>query len=405
MKMKDKADVVIVGGGVSGCALAYYLAKAGVDVVVVEREFIAAGATGCCAGGIRQQFGAERTKWIKLTRETVKIFETLDEELNCDTEFTQKGYLLPIVNEEEVHGYKENLRIQRSLGVHAELLDSDEVKEHEPLLDVEGVGIIGATFCQQDGTANPFKVTYCYAGEAKKLGASIYTYTEVQDIETLSDGEITKVKTSRGDIRTNIVVNAAGGHSRDVAKMVGVQLPNLALSEEQMASEALKPTLKTLTFARYTSPSSPGIFIHQTRSGEIIGPGRMRLGHSKSTSLSFLREQTRKLVKYFPDLRHVNVLRTWAGIHDYTPDGYPILGPTDGIETFIQFNGLSGLGFMIAPICGKLLSEVIVKGKPSILSTLVESLNLRRFKGKPALTEEQWSARQYEGEYKPPTQI
>jgi len=385
VKVKDKADVVIVGGGVSGCALAYYLAKTGVDVAVIERKFLASGATGCCPGGIRQQFDAERKELILLSKGSVKIFETLDDELNYDTEFTQKGYLFPIVTEKDLEGYKENLGVQRSLGVDVEFLDSHEVKEHEPKLDVDGVGIIGAIFCHEDGTANPFKVTYAYAKAAKRLGANIYTYTEVEAIRT-AKGEIKSVTTSRGIIKTNTVVNAAGGNSREIARMVGVQLPNLAFPEENIVSEPLKPTIKTVIKARPTSPSSPGIFIHQTKNGEIIGPGGERLGHDTSSTLSYLKKATRKAVRYFPALKHINVLRTWTGMQDYSPDSLPILGPTDGVETFIQFNGLSGVGFMLAPHCAKLLSQLIVEGKPSTLSELVKKLNLRRFKGGHACT-------------------
>ena len=393
MRVKDKADVVIVGGGISGCALAYYLAKTGVDVAVIERRFLANGATGCCPGGIRAQFGAERKELIVLARESVKIFETLDDELGYDTEFTQKGYLFPAVTEEELECYEENLNVQRSLGVDVEFLEPDEVKEHEPLLDVDGVGIIGANFCRKDGTANPFRVTHAYARAARRLGAGFYTYTEVEAIRTMK-GEIKSVKTSRGGIKTNIVVNVAGGNSGDVAEMAGVKLPNLSFPEENIISEPLKPTLKTLTYVLYTSPSNPGIFIHQTKNGEIIGPGGARLApNDTSSTLSYLKRSTRRVVRYFPALKHINVLRSWTGTQDYSPDGYPILGLTDGVETFVQFNGLSGVGFMVAPICAKLLSELIVKGKPSTLSDIIERLNLRRFKGKPPLTEETWRSR------------
>ena len=403
MNVKSRAEAVIIGGGITGCAFAYYLSKAGLDVVLVEQGYLASGATGRCDGGIRQQFGAKRRELIAIGRESLKIFETLDEELNCETQFTQKGYLLPIVAEEELNAYEENMRVQRSLGVDVKFLEPDEIKDLEPLLDVDGVGIIGASFCQEDGTADPFLVTYGYAKAAKELGAHICTHTRVKNIKT-SDGKIESVKTSCGEIRTNLIVNAAGGHSSDIAKMAGIQLPNLTLAEEELATEALKPTLNTLTYARNTSSRSPGIFIHQTKRGEILGPGLMRLGHETSSTYSVL-EGARRLAKYFPALRHVNILRTWTGLQDYTPDTMPILGSTDNSETLIQCNGLSGLGFMLAPLCAKLLSEMIVNGKPSMMSELIESLNLRRFEGKQPLTEKMWLTGEYQAETKSPLAI
>lgn len=392
MKVKNKAEVVIVGGGVSGCALAYYLAKTGVDVALIEREFLTRGATGCCPGGIRQQFGIERPELIKLVMGSVKIFKTLSEELKSDLEYTQKGYLFPIFTEEELVGYEENLRGQRSLGLDVRFLHPDDVKEHEPLLDVDGLGIIGANFCQEDGTGNPFKVTHAFAKVAKKFGASFYKYTVVEAIKE-KKGKITSVKTSRGEIKTNIVVNAAGGNSRDIAKMLGVQLPNLPISEEEIISEPLKPIINTVTYARNLSPSLPGIFVHQTKSGEIIGSAKARLAKDTSSTLSFLNNTASRLIRYYPALKHVNALRTWTGVQDWTPDLLPILGPTDDVESFIQFNGLSGVGFMLAPQCAKLLAEIIVTGKPSTLSDVVESLNLRRFKGTEPLTYEKWASR------------
>ncbi|RLF62510.1 MAG: FAD-binding oxidoreductase, partial [Thermoplasmata archaeon] len=193
--MIEKADVVIVGGGVNGCALAYELSSRGVEVAVIERKHLAAGATGRCGAGIRQQWSAKENAALAI--ESVKIFEHLEEELGSNIGLRQGGYLIAIHDEEDMKQAEKNVEMQRSLGLDVSILESDEINDVVPILDVEGMNAIGATFCPTDGHADPFKTTHAYANAAMRKGAKIYKFTEVQDIVT--DGEeIKAVKTSRG---------------------------------------------------------------------------------------------------------------------------------------------------------------------------------------------------------------
>ena len=145
--MKDRADVVIIGGGVTGCGTAYNLAKKGVtDVIVLEKEFLCSGASGRCGGGIRQQFTTEAN--IKLAMESVSIFEGLSEELDTDIEYDQGGYLI-ITYEDEVDQFKENVKLQNRLGLKSRFITPEEAREIVPHLNIEPIA--GATFCQTDG--------------------------------------------------------------------------------------------------------------------------------------------------------------------------------------------------------------------------------------------------------------
>lgn len=370
--MKDSAEVVIVGGGITGCALAYCLAKRGLDnVVLVERSFLGSGATGRGGAGIRQQYSTEAN--IKLAQGSVTIFERLAEELETDIEYRQGGYLILAESQEEVEQQKKGLQLQKKLGVESEFLSPKEAKEIVPMLNIEG--ILGATFCSKDGYVNPFRVVEGYSRKASELGVEINTFTEVIDIETKGK-TISKVITDKGEIETNIVVNAAGAYSNEIASMVGVDLPLQPVRHEMLATEPIEHLFDPMVLSL-----NSGAWCRQTPDGEIIGgmgvPGEVP-GYNLESSLRFLKLATKNLTKLLPGLSSLNIVRQWAGHYAVTPDSHSILGWTKGVEGFLQANGGSGHGFQIAPKIAELLAELIVDDKTSMS---IERFKLERFKG------------------------
>jgi sarcosine oxidase subunit beta len=369
--MKDKADVVIIGGGVTGCGTAYNLAKKGVtDVVLLERNFLCYGATGRCGGGIRQQFTTEAN--IKLAMESVRLFEGLSQELGIDIEYDQGGYLI-ITYEDEVDQFKKNVKLQNKMGLKSKFITPEEAREIVPLLNIEPIA--GATFCQTDGHANPFKVVQGYARKAAEMGVEINKFTEVIGIET-EDDQITAVETNKGTIETDTVVNAAGAYSRNIAAMLGIDIPNKPYRHEILVTESVEHVLDPMVISFKT-----GIYFSQQKCGAIIGgigdPDEPS-SYNISGGLLFLKRMARTMMELVPAFGHLNVLRQWAGLYDVTPDAQPILGWTDGVEGLCQANGYSGHGFMIAPKATELIAELIVDGKTSMP---IDDLNLRRFEG------------------------
>jgi len=219
--MKCNTDVVIIGGGVSGCSLAYILAKKGIDVVVAEKNYLSSGATGACGAGIRQQWSTKEN--TELAIKSIKIFESLSTKLGQDIELRQGGYLIAVHDAKEMKQAEKNVNMQRSLGLKVDILDSNEINDVVPVLDVKGMAAIGATFCPTDGHANPFKTTFAYANAARKKGADIYTHTKVTDIKTINK-KISAVKTDKGIIKTNTVVNAeqCKFHMRLLSRLIAV---------------------------------------------------------------------------------------------------------------------------------------------------------------------------------------
>ncbi len=371
--MKNKADVVIIGAGINGCALAYELAKRGKDVVVIDRRHIAAGATGRCGAGIRQQWSTKEN--AILAKKSVEIFENLSNELNYDIDFRQGGYLIAIHDENDMKQAKKNVEMQKSIGLDVRIIDADEIKEIVPILDPKGMEAIGATFCPTDGHASPFKTVYGYAMAAIKHGAKFYKFTEAKKIK-VEDNAIKSVVTDRGEIKTSIVVNAAGAWSSQVAKMVGIELPNKPVRKEALVTEPIKRIFDAMVIS-----FRHGIYFSQMEEGQILGgipSPEERVGYYMESTFSFLQHMAYMLGKYAPVLKSINVMRQWTGFYDVTPDALPILGKTS-VEGFIQCNGFSGHGFMISPMVARLLAQLINDEK---LDLPIDRLSINRFKGK-----------------------
>ena len=271
---------------------------------------------------------------------------------------------------------EKNVTMQKSLGLNVKILNPEEIKNIVPILSIRGMRAIGATFCPNDGHANPFKTTFAHANAARKHGARIYTHTNVTDVKT-KNNEITLVETDKGDIKTKVVVNAAGVWSNMIADLVGVKLPNKPFRKEIMATERIKPVFKAMVIS-----FKDGIYFSQQDEGQIVGgipiPEEIE-GYRTMPTMSFALHMSKTLTKYAPVLQHVKMLRHWTGYYDITPDARPILGPVKKIKGFIQCNGFSGHGFMLSPMAAVLLADYIADGKePEVL----KKLGLHRFKDK-----------------------
>jgi len=372
--MKRKADVVIIGGGINGCALAYLLAKKGINVVVVEQEYLSSGATGACGAGIRQQWSTKEN--TELAIKSVKIFEKLSKELGENIEFRQGGYLIAIHDDKDMEQATKNVAMQRSLGLTVDIVPPEKIPDIVPILDAQGMRAIGATFCPTDGHANPFKTTFAYARAAQRHGATIYTHTKATGI-ILKNRKVSGVQTEKGIITTPTVVNAAGVQSTDVAKMADISLPNVPLRKEIMVTERFEPLFEAMVIS-----FKDGIYFSQQPEGHIVGgipiPDQQS-GYKTLPTVSFVRHMASTLTRYAPRLKHINMLRHWTGFYDVTPDSRPILGEDHTIRGFIHCYGFSGHGFMLSPMVTTLLAEYIAEGKASLMLT---TLHLDRFKGK-----------------------
>ncbi len=380
MTMIEKADVVIIGGGINGCSLAYQLAKQNIDVMLLERQHLCSGGTGRCGAGIRQQWSTKEN--AELAIQSVKIFEQLQKELGAEIGLRQGGYLIAIHDEKELKQAEKNVTLQKSLGLQVSVIDPDEIQQIVPILDIKGMRAIGATFCPTDGHVDPFKTTDAYAQAARRHGAKLQTYTEVTGIKKKKN-TIEYVVTNKGKIKTSTVINAAGPHSKEIAEMINVKLPIKPLRKEILVTERVQQLFKPMVIS-----FTDGIYFSQQEGGQILGgisnPNEKN-GYFSNPTFFFLQHMAQTLLRYAPSLNTVNVIRQWTGYYDMTPDARPILGEVKGVHGFLQCNGFSGHGFMLSPMVTKLLTEYIVDGKTS---EILESLSLNRFTGKTIEKEE-----------------
>jgi sarcosine oxidase subunit beta len=248
-------------------------------------------------------------------------------------------------------------------------------------------GLVAATFNPDDGVVFPWPFVWGFAQAARKLGVEVATFTEVLGIDRRGS-TIEAVRVRRANdatvhtIKTNKVVNACGAWSPEIARMVGVELPNKPHRHEICSTEPLKPWLKPLV-----ADLASGLYFSQSTRGEIvggIGQHRVPEGLNHDSSFAFLGLYARALTTTCPILGKVKVLRQWSGCYDLTPDANPILGGVDEVEHFYQASGFMGHGFMMAPVVGKLIAEHMAKRTHL---PMFDRWNLRRFKEGKLLSE------------------
>jgi sarcosine oxidase subunit beta len=272
--------------------------------------------------------------------------------------FRQGGYLFLARSEAERTVMEKNVALQNRAGVATRMLSPEEARAVVPELEVSHVAC--ACYNPKDGVLFPWPFLWGYATQALRRGVEVHLYTDVTAIERGAKRFI--VHTTKGNISTERVINAAGAWSPEIARMVGVTLPNRPHRHEILSTEPLKPFLQPMV-----SLLSSGLYFSQSMRGEIVtgisvpddDDGTVKLG----SRLRFLTTLARELVSLMPRLAGVKVLRQWAGPYDVSPDSRPILGEPAGVPNFFLSCGFAGYGFMMAPVIGKLYAEWLAGGK------------------------------------------
>ena len=352
------SEVVVVGAGIIGCAAAYYLTKAGMQVTLVERKGIAAEASGSNLGGIANMNREPGTVLFDLIAESTRIYPTLDEELGFPTEYRQCGsikiYLTPVALEEG----KRLVSRQRDAGLNTRMISPEEAREIEPAIPPQK--ILGAAYCSTDGIANPPRLTAAFASAAMRKGAKLLCPADVIGIE-LQNGAVAAVETTAGRILTCTVVNAAGAWSSQIGRMVGVEIPVTPCRGQVMVTEKLPHVIKRqiMGVEPWPTPTWPGTV--------LLGSTTEFVGFDNSTDYKTIIEFARDLAELFPVLRDVHIIRTYAGIRPATRDNIPFIGPVRGVEGFILACGHFRNGVGSGPATGKVVSELL-SGQPTCVS-------------------------------------
>jgi sarcosine oxidase subunit beta len=357
----ESADVVIVGGGISGCALAYQLAKRKVDVVLLERETLGSQSTGKCAGGVRQQFSTEAN--VRVMRLSVKLLESFDQETGHPADFRQIGYLFVFTQPQQVEDFRHNMEMWHRVGLtEARWVDAAEAAKMVPVLNVDDV--LGCTFCPTDGIASPNDVTVGYATAARRLGARLKEGVEVTGID-IASGRVQGVHTSGGDIVTRLVINCAGPWAASIGRMAGLEIPVLPYRRHIAVTGSFPavPRNTPMTVDFHTS-----LYFHPEGDGVLMGMSDRTEPPAYVTDVNwdFLEKVFEQAARRAPALASAGVKTAWAGLYESTPDHQAILGPIAEVEGFWCATGFSGHGFMQAPAASLLLTQLLLDKKSEI---------------------------------------
>lgn len=371
MSLPSRAAVVVIGGGVMGLSTAYHLARAGVsDVVLVEKGELGSGSTCKAAGGVRAQFSDAVN--IELGARSLRTFETFEATFDQDIDLHQVGYLFLLDNPEQVETFERNVALQNELGVPSRLIEVAEAKALSPLISTEG--LLAAAYSPTDGHCTPESVVNGYARAARRAGARLVRNCAVTAIES-SGGVLTRVVTEQGAIATDTVICTAGAWSRDLAAMVGVDLPVEPLRRQILTTEPV-PGLASGT--PFTIDFTTSFYFHGEGQGLLLGMSdpHETAGFKLTRSDEWLAGLADAVARRAPSISDVGLAAGWAGLYEMTPDHNALVGEADGISRFLYATGFSGHGFLMGPAVGEVMRDLYLD-RPPVVD--VGPLTARRF--------------------------
>jgi sarcosine oxidase, subunit beta len=358
--LKDRYDVVIIGGGVHGLSIAYYLAKCGItNVAILDKTYIGGGNSGRNTEIVRANYRNKES--VVFYYEALTLYKSLAQELNYNIMHDEIGHITLAFSDTVLDVLKLRVETNTALGVDSRLIGRDEVKKLVPLIRLDGsrYSVEGALYHPPGGTVRHDALVWGLAHAANGMGVEIHPHTEVTAIRT-EDQHVTGVSADGGEIRCNYVINATAGWCSTVSKMVGIRLPVVTVPLQACVSEPLKPFMNSIV-----TGSDFDVYFFQSDRGELVTGAEIDpySSYSQKATLPGLELIMTYTIELLPALANVNVMRQWAGICDMTPDFSPIIGEAPELKGFIQDVGWGTYGFKTAPAAGKEVAELIATGK------------------------------------------
>jgi sarcosine oxidase subunit beta len=372
--IRKSYDVVIIGAGVHGLAAAYYLAtEHGItDVAVLDQSYLGSGGSGRNTAILRSNYLTP--EGVRFYDRSLKLYQRLATDLDFNVMFSRRGHLTLAHSDASLRTMRWRAEVNKVEGVDSEVIGPGDVKRLAPLLDVSGGArypILGALWHPPGGIIRHDAVVWGYARGAAARGVHLHQETEVTGID-VTDGRVTGVRTSQGDIATGLVLNATAGWSTLVADMAGVRLPVQTFPLQAAVTEPVRPFLGTVIVS-----GTLHVYVSQTDRGELVFGASVDpfTSYSMRGSLEFIEGLAMHVLELMPALGKMRLLRQWSGLCDMTPDFSPIMGHTP-VEGFLVDVGWGTYGFKAGPVSGEAMARCIATGKPP---EIISAFGLERF--------------------------
>jgi sarcosine oxidase subunit beta len=372
--LRDRYDVVIVGGGVHGLAAAYYLAaNHGItNVAVLDKGYIGGGGSGRNTAILRSNYLTP--DGVRFYDRSMELYRGLAADLNFNVMFARRGHLTLAHNDGSLRTMRWRAEVNKLQGVDSEVIGPAEVKRLVPYLDVSAgprYPVLGALYHPPGGIIRHDAVVWGYARGADARGAEIHQNTEVLGID-VAHGRVRGVRTSRGAVASPVVLNCTAGWSTLICDMAGVRIPVQTFPLQAAVTEPVRPFLDAVVVS-----GSLHVYVSQTDRGELVFGASVDPfpSYSMRGSLDFIEGLAGHVLELMPSLARVRLLRQWAGLCDMTPDFSPIMGLTP-VQGFLVDVGWGTYGFKAGPVSGEAMADCIAAGKPP---PIIEAFDLARF--------------------------
>ncbi|NOL42981.1 FAD-binding oxidoreductase [Kribbella sandramycini] len=359
--MPEAAEVVIIGGGVIGTSIAFHLAEAGVErVLLLERNALGSGSTSKAAGGVRANFSDDLN--IALGARSLAAFADFARRPGQEIDLHRVGYLFLLETDDQLELFRESTIRQRAVGLPTRMVRVEEALELAPILAPEGLA--GACFSAADGHCTPESVVLGYATAARRLGATLLTGCDVLEVDAIGN-RISAVRTSLGTVRTSTVICAAGAWSTALAAPLGINLPVTPLRRQIVVTEPIPglppnmPMTIDFTSSYYFHHEGPGLLIGMSDPDELPG---FHLDRSDA----WLPRLTDAIERRTPSLLDVGLSSGWAGLYEVTPDHDALIGEAGGLSRFLYATGFSGHGFLQGPAVGEIIRDLYLGRRPFV---------------------------------------
>jgi sarcosine oxidase subunit beta len=351
-------DIVVIGAGSVGTPAAFYLAREGLKVLVIDRlPSPGQGSNKAAIGGVRATH-SDPAK-IRLGLRTIEILTSFKEEFGYDVEWRPGGYVFVAYRPEEEKTLRELVALQRSFGLDIRWCDAEELLKVVP--DLNPKGLRGGTYSPGDGHCSPLLLNHAYYELARKTGAEFHFGEEMQGVEVWG-GRVQKVYTNKGAYPAAFLLNAAGAWAARIGKFLGLNHPVYPDCHEAGITEPVEHFLDPMIVDIRPGPGSANCYFHQLATGQIafcITPEPPILGEDRRETSVFLPQVAKRIIQVVPRLAGIRVRRTWRGLYPMTPDGLPLVGAVEEIRGYFVAIGLCGQGVMLGPALGELIARLI----------------------------------------------